>query len=401
MSMDIQQYLLTHSFNDLAKDHGIYPGFGKKGKQDNTKFSLNYDQIESKNSNPLTHECRGLILRRIQNKNIESLDEVIGTTVVVAKPFKRFFNYGQPEAALKSLEGSDVLVMEKRDGTLGILYFDHLKTEWCIATRSTPEADLPIQNIFEKDFTFSDLFQKCLKDMGYHNPDDFYTQLDSKFTYCFEITSPLNKVVVSYQKNELTLLAVIETTTGKEWNYNQLKNGVAGIPFVQHWFLKTFDELISFIVGHNPSEFEGIVAMDSEGNRVKLKHPGYLALAHIKDSACSSRRNLLELILLEKADDAYPLLPSDFQKELLSLQEKVNKMFSFYDEHFKSLPKEGRKEFAIEVQNRKLWIGPLMNMFLGKCSSMKEFVFSLRSKENTWSDSTIDKLLELTSTIQQ
>lgn len=79
--LDIQQYLLTHSFNDLAKDHGIYPGFGKKDKRDNTKFSLNYDQIESKNSNPLTHECRGLILRRVQDKNIESLDEVIGTTI--------------------------------------------------------------------------------------------------------------------------------------------------------------------------------------------------------------------------------------------------------------------------------------------------------------------------------
>ena len=54
----VQKYLETHTFGDLAKEHGVYASFSKSGH----KFSLNYDQIEAKESDPLAQECRGLIL---------------------------------------------------------------------------------------------------------------------------------------------------------------------------------------------------------------------------------------------------------------------------------------------------------------------------------------------------
>ena len=54
----VQEYLMTHTFGDLAKEHGVYASFSKSGH----KFSLNYDQIEARESDPLAQECRGLIL---------------------------------------------------------------------------------------------------------------------------------------------------------------------------------------------------------------------------------------------------------------------------------------------------------------------------------------------------
>src|ERR1700683_3105357 len=54
----VQEYLETHSFGDLIRDHGVYASFSKQGH----KFSLNYDMIEAKDDDLLAQECRGLIL---------------------------------------------------------------------------------------------------------------------------------------------------------------------------------------------------------------------------------------------------------------------------------------------------------------------------------------------------
>src|SRR5574338_1296815 len=58
MKLLVQEYLETHTFGDLAREHGVYASFSKSGH----KWSLNYDQIEAKESNPLAQECRGLVL---------------------------------------------------------------------------------------------------------------------------------------------------------------------------------------------------------------------------------------------------------------------------------------------------------------------------------------------------
>src|SRR5271169_1119614 len=101
----VQKYLETHTFGDLARDHGVYASFSKSGH----KFSLNYDQIEAKEADPLAQECRGLILSAhgrafdYQAKEINgrlNYDHISpGETHVLAYPMKRFFNHGQGSAA--------------------------------------------------------------------------------------------------------------------------------------------------------------------------------------------------------------------------------------------------------------------------------------------------------------
>jgi hypothetical protein len=96
-------------------------------KPHNGKVSLIYDQIEASPADPVACQCRGMVLRE-------------GTWDLLAYPFDRFFNYGQPEAEGLNLETS--AFQEKLDGTLIIAYWDDRDSRWHTATRSLTEAHL-------------------------------------------------------------------------------------------------------------------------------------------------------------------------------------------------------------------------------------------------------------------
>src|ERR1035441_3123422 len=76
---------------------------------------------------PETLVCRGLILDQVGN--------------VVARPFSKFFNYGSPQAA--SIPVEPFVVMEKMDGSLGILYY--LDGQPRIATRGNFTSEQAIE----------------------------------------------------------------------------------------------------------------------------------------------------------------------------------------------------------------------------------------------------------------
>jgi hypothetical protein len=67
----VQEFLKNHTFKELQEQHGVYASFCKNGR----KFSLNYDQIESVNSDILSQQCRGLILSNLND--ISYLDQAI------------------------------------------------------------------------------------------------------------------------------------------------------------------------------------------------------------------------------------------------------------------------------------------------------------------------------------
>src|SRR6185312_1760736 len=95
----VQEYLKNHSLKQLQEDHGVYASFAKSGQQ----ASFNYDQIEAKESDPLSQECRGLVLSAIDGQSflpqaIEingklNYDHIVmGETKILALGMKRFFN---------------------------------------------------------------------------------------------------------------------------------------------------------------------------------------------------------------------------------------------------------------------------------------------------------------------
>src|ERR1019366_9160104 len=216
--LEVQKYLEEHSFGELAKNHGVYATFDNNGY----KCSLNYDQVESSSSDTIASQCRGLILAAPDGKSFSSLavvegnklnyDNIIpGKMIVLSCGFFRFFNYGQGHCA--EIDWNDFSILEKMDGTLILIYFDHFKNEWCAATRQRPDADQLLDN---KLYTFRTLFEKALLDTTELSFADFTAKFNKNITYCFELCTPYNRIVVSYLENKITLLAARNIKTLEE-----------------------------------------------------------------------------------------------------------------------------------------------------------------------------------------
>lgn len=406
----VQEYLETHSFGDLAREHGVYASFSKSGQ----KWSLNYDMIEAKESDPLAQECRGLILACADGRILPS--EMVGSktvrdnqspgkTVALAYPIRRFFNYGQGAAANIDWSDPKLAILEKLDGTLCIVYFDTFTEQWCVATRSVSEADLLMDNGL---FTFRSLFEKAVKETCGLDFQEFTRYLDVNHTYCFELTTPYNRIVVDYKKCGITLLAARDMITHLEV-YPDLctivKVGI--VPCVEAHTYTTIPELLDWVSSLNPIEHEGIVVRDGNFNRLKVKNAQYIAYNKIRDVLATSSRNCVELILGERDDDVIPFLPEEIVNNLLKIKEGVQRGIKEYDQAYAEALKQAnailpgdKKTFAILItQNKKLWNAPFFHIFGGKSTSMKDFIMKSK-KEGTWPDSFLDKILEIANQSQ-
>lgn len=398
----VQKYLENNSFGNLARDHGVYASFSKSGH----KFSLNYDQIEAKESDHLAQECRGLILSLEDGQTIfgqvgpngrMNYDHIEpGKTRILAYPMRRFFNHGQGAAANIDWSDPNLAILEKLDGTLCIVYYDPFTEKWCVATRSVPEADLFMDNGV---FTFRTLFEKAVQDTLGYSFDQLSEKLNTQFTYCFELTTPYNRIVVNYPHNRITLLAARELLTMQEVNPLNLQ---LEIPVVGAHTYNSINELLDWVSSLNPMEHEGVVVRDANFNRIKVKNAAYVAYNKVRDALGTSERNCLELILAEKDDDVIPMLPEEIVKNLLKIKAGLQITIKLHDDAYLAAKAEAdainlgdKKTFALLVaQNKKLWHAPFFQMFSGKAQNMKDFLAKSR-KDGTWGDSFLDKLLEL------
>jgi hypothetical protein len=408
MKLLVQEYLETHSFGDLAREHGVYASFSKSGH----KFSLNYDQIEAKESNPLAQQCRGLILSSVDGKPYAwnptpdgklSRDDIKpGPTKILAYPMNRFFNHGQGAAADIDWSDPKLAVLEKLDGTLCIVYWDEFVNKWCVATRSVPEADLLMDNGI---YTFRTLFEKAFVDTTGYEFDVFTRYLAKECTYCFELTTPYNRIVVEYKTNGVALLAIRNLVTLNEiaTDHPYWDTLPRSLPFVQAYTYTSVEDLVNWVSSLNPIEHEGVVVRDSKFNRIKVKNAAYVAYNKLHDRLGSSERNCMEFVLLEKDDDVAPFMPPEIVENMQKLKKGLQKSFMKYDSvynlitlNLKASGLEGnKKEFALLVTKHKdLWHAPFFAMWDGKASSLKDFIQQNR-KDGTWGDGFLDRLLDL------
>lgn len=407
----VQEYLETHTLGDLARDHGVYASFSKSGY----KFSLNYDQIEARESDPLSQQCRGLILATPDGQPVQGvtgpdgkLDRtgtVIGKTIVLAYPMNRFFNHGQGAAADIDWSDPDLAVLEKLDGTLCIVYYDTFSMKWCVATRSVPEADLLMDNGI---YTFRTLFEKAVRDTTGYEFDIFTRFLNNFYVYCFELTTPYNRIVVEYKNCGVTLLAVRGLMTHQELDFKHpvVDSLPTSLPLVQAHTYTSVQALVDWVSTLNPMEHEGVVVRDRKFNRIKVKNAAYVAYNKVRDALGTSERNCVELILTEKDDDVIPMLPEEIVKNLQKIKAGVQDVIKKHDEAYVAIKAEAdklmpgdKKTFAVlatvTYKSLNLWTAPFFQMFDGKALNMKDFIMKSRSKDGTWGNSFLDKMLEL------
>lgn len=393
----VQEYLLTHSIADLYRDHGVKC---RIASERNYKMSLNYDQLEAVDSDELSQECRGLVLRTVDGSPMAQ-DGIVGPTVILALPFFRFFNVGMGASASVDLMANDTVLEEKYDGTNCIVYFDDIQSAWHVATRAVCEADLPLNGW---DMTFRDLFEKTLG----QDFSSWSEKLDRSMTYMFELCAGANQVVVQHKSDYIVLLGVRETATGYE--YWPARSSVLGVRSVETYRLGSVAEITEFVQGRDPRQFEGIVACQevSPGvfNRVKIKSAQYMAYSRLKDTVASPR-NVMTLILGEKLDDALTVMTDDIKATSLAMQEGVRKVLKDYRVKYDEVSalvagatsepwgsKEHRKVFARAAQQSGIWFDPAMMQYTGKCSDIAGYLSQKQGVSGEWSDGFLDALIE-------
>lgn len=401
-------YLRTHTFRELEDEHGVCARPNVTGN----KFSLNYDQIMTKSGDKVAEQCRGMVVRQTRF-DFNALgaawkDVIFGQFDVLAYPMERFYNHGDPAAVQIDWSHPSLKVYEKVDGTCIILYWDPLADKWHAATRSVPEADLPI-NVNDMTIgttTFSQLFLKALKltreevsgkivDWEVDGPEKII-HLNKEVTYVFELVSPHNQIVVNYPEPRVYLLAARHTETGKEVPIETLR--IEHVRRPRTWEIRDVAALACFVDSANPAELEGAVVCVQVGQsfqRLKVKNKTYVLAHKSKDTVTSSVRNALECVILEKVDDIVPLVPKDVQDKLLKMQAAFGVYCKQIDQNvavFKAEAAGSRKRFAEQVQASGDWGAPYYNLFECRSKDAREW-FTSMCKSNKLSSSSLDTIL--------
>jgi hypothetical protein len=378
--MLVQEFLATHSLAALREMHGVNC---RVSERDPCVFTLNYDQIRVKNDDPLACQCRGLVLRAERDVSAWEDDwSAVGATTVLARPFDRFFNLGQVECA--PVDFTDAVFFEKLDGTFCIVYED--RGAWHVATRGTPDADVPIDG---NHLTFRGLFELALADAYGHTFGEWVQRLAPGTTYLFELTSAENQIVVAYPERKVTLLGARAREDGYELHLEDTAVAIGVDACPSH--VIGSDDAAAWVATRDPAMFEGLVVRDGLGRRCKVKHPGYLALNHLAFQR--SPRAMMRAILAGKDDDAERVLPEYMRPKLRAMRHGLGEYLSRLDAWFDAAPKADRKTLALAIQAAGEWMPCHMARMSGKATSAAEYVQSLK-RDGDWVDGTVDHLLE-------
>lgn len=287
-----------------------------------------------------TKQCRGLIVHK-------------ETREIIARPFSKFFNYEEHVMEGSTLpkipEGEIPEVYDKRDGSIGILYFGTDGMPW-IATRGSFTSDQAIwaTNYFRE-----------------HHAGHWF---NTKFTFLFEIIFPENRIVVNYGGREgLDLLAIIDTETGEEMAFNPAEEGFKklGIPAEQYSF-SSVEELKA----KNTQNIEGFVLFFRENKmRVKIKFEEYVKLHKVMTGL--SEIGIWEMLrdgkdiiaIMEDVPDEMHQWLVDVSLKILNAYQEIENNAMLWEAEAKK--KETRKEQA-EIVTKAPYPGIVFSMLDGK-----------------------------------
>ena len=265
-----------------------------------------YNQIESDFHIQLVCECRGIIL-----------DE--DTFEVVCFPFMKFGNYS--ESYCPEIDWKSCWVGEKLDGSL--IKIVRLGDDLLISTNGTIDAfKAPLaEQIGCEAKTFGELALQGLSYTGL-SKDQLKDLLDDGKTYLFELTSPFNKVVVSWHETRLNFLGIRDNKTFQETYFldHELKNKF-NTPKV--FPLRSVDECVA-AAKELDCNAEGYVVCDKNFNRVKIKSPTYVSLHHMKNNGILSYSRGVEIVRGNELEEVLTYFP-EFKPHLEEIKSRYDK----------------------------------------------------------------------------
>lgn len=213
----------------------------------------------SRSWTPETRASRGLIYKT-------------DTLEVLARPWAKFFNWDDSTSPYPP--SGSVILSEKFDGSMGILYFDEEDNLFKVASRGSFRSEQAVKAT--QLFSEMDSNQQIAAATAYF----------SGHTVLFEIIYPEGRIVLDYGKKErLVLLDVLDTETGKP---------ALDVFDDMHWFDKADKTLLpgfmDTLAGDVPKNKEGYVLYwPNYDFRCKVKGADYIALHSILTETSSRK----------------------------------------------------------------------------------------------------------------
>ncbi len=234
--------------------------------------------------------------------------------------------------------------------------------------------------------------------------EEYCHQLDKNVTYCYELTTPYNRIVVYYPDCKVTLLAARDITTFEELDIKSIKQSV---PVVSEYPLQTLDDIVNYVNEQNPISHEGVVVKDSSFNRIKVKNINYVYFNRCRDVLGTSYRAILSLILNEKDDDVVPFMPQEIVDDIKDIKVKLAEFIARFNNQYNDIMNKynvmkqdnkyvswsDRKIFASVVNEFAEWKSPMFDIYMGKSKNINEYIAS-RANGGEFPNSILDMILE-------
>jgi hypothetical protein len=309
---------LLERYNLKRKNHTCYPL---------SVFALKYDMCKSPWSSPIVQECRGLVLENTSNNNYK----------VIAYPYKKFFNYNEQWAA--RIDWNTARVYDKLDGSLCTLYY--YDNEWWVSSSGMPCASGYLESSHMK---FCDLFWDIWKHkLKYQLPED------TTKCYMFEMVTHRHIIIVRPDSSDQERIVLHGVRCMKTFN-EELPDEHAkkyGWECIKSYPLNSLEQVISASKTLDPVKAEGFIVCDATFNRVKIKSPQYVALAHLTGKPDAilgklNRRSMLQIVRHHEGEEFLSYFTQ--YQELYNLTMQAYKQFITFAtqtlEHFRSLGKD-------------------------------------------------------------
>jgi hypothetical protein len=287
--------------------------FSNKGNM----FLYNYnDNAFVERNHPVLVKCRGLV--------VDSEGKILNF------PFERFFNDWEKEKAIIDWKSAEI--QSKIDGSLISCFWNG--NDWEITTRGSFYPNV------KYDSDFSRMFKKHFKR---------FDLLDKNFSYIFELVTRENRIVTYYDHEAVYLIGIRDLTTLKEVSQKILDETakILKVKRPKKYSAENVEQCKKLFENMKEDE-EGLVIVDKDFNRVKIKQESYLKLARI---SMLNEQDIFEYVLgYSQIDIEFINRLPEVEAKIEGIRKKWNKIMERAKEVFEIIKdKPTRKEFAIEA----------------------------------------------------
>jgi RNA ligase len=319
------------------------------------------------NWNFLETISRGLVLNRI-------------TGEVVARPFDKFFNWGEKDrdGNERKTNASIAMVYEKMDGSLGILFRHNGK--YHITTKGGFESE---QGVWATNF---------LKNYAL---DD----LPEELTLLFEIIYPDNRIVVDYGQTEtLALIGARNRFNGEYLKPDELHDlgNEYNFDVREMWHIGVYNR-VDHILHLMNKKFrdgeveEGFVVLFNDGQRFKFKYNEYFKLH--KERSNITKKRVLEAMKEFRLQQYLENIPTEYLEQVKTWASEIECAYDEIQLHIErdvasvlgSLIADGiqgldrRKQFALRITKDMKYVSGMFNHYDGRDN--EEYIYKIIAKE--------------------